>query len=45
MSAKTRKLVFTALFAALTTAFTLISIPLATGYFNFGDTIFLWHLY
>ena len=39
MSAKTRKLVFTALFAALTTAFTLISIPLATGYFNFGDTI------
>ncbi|MDE5617193.1 MAG: ECF transporter S component [Clostridia bacterium] len=39
MSAKTRKLVFTAVLAALTTAFTLISIPLATGYFNFGDMV------
>ena len=39
MSTKTRRLVFTALFAALTTAFTLISIPLATGYFNFGDLV------
>ena len=45
MSAKTRKLVFTALFAALTTAFTLISIPLATGYFNFGDTIIFYGIY
>ncbi|MBD5100538.1 MAG: ECF transporter S component [Clostridiales bacterium] len=39
MSTKTRKLVFTALFAALTTAFTMISVPLATGYFNFGDLV------
>ncbi|MDE6758400.1 MAG: ECF transporter S component [Clostridia bacterium] len=39
MSTKTRKLVFTAVLAALTTAFTLISIPLATGYFNFGDLV------
>lgn len=39
MSTKTRKLVFTALFAALTTAFTMISVPLANGYFNFGDLV------
>ena len=39
MSTKTRNLVFTAVLAALTTAFTLISIPLATGYFNFGDLV------
>ena len=39
MSSKTRKIVFTALFAALTTAFTMISVPLATGYFNFGDLV------
>lgn len=39
-SAKTRVLVFTAVLAALTTAFTLISIPLPFGgYFNFGDLV------
>ncbi|MDE6188783.1 MAG: ECF transporter S component [Clostridia bacterium] len=39
-SAKTRTLVFTAILAALTTAFTLISIPLPFGgYFNFGDLV------
>lgn len=39
MSAKTRKIVFTAILAALTTVFTLISFPLATGYYNFGDIV------
>ena len=37
---KTRALVFTAILSALTTAFTLISIPLPFGgYFNFGDLV------
>ena len=32
-----RLIVFTALMTALTTVLTLVSIPLATGYYNFGD--------
>ena len=36
-SNKTGAIVFTAVMTALTTVFTLISIPLASGYYNFGD--------
>lgn len=36
-SKRIRLIVFTALMTAMTTALTLASIPLALGYFNFGD--------
>ena len=41
-SKRTRLIVFTALMSAMTTVLTLLSIPLASGYYNFGDVpIFL----
>lgn len=37
MNSATKKIAFTAMFAALTAVFTLISVPLPGGYYNFGD--------